>query len=201
MRTSSPPERAKRVGEQTKSQTEGQRSGGTEHGSGLNPTAGVVGVRQVSIMPPEVPEVTGSVGGSREEQMYISQTPMDLTASSPQAVGEAGALFRPLNQTEDKHAEKFKRRRHPSQTDKHELQISNKLRRKSENRDSAVSRTRGASLQEAAQQVREEDEEARAETQCPGQMQLNPPPFPITPVLSMEPSSKIQGETGRMESS
>ena len=133
--------------------------------------------------------------------MYISQTPMDLTASSPQAAGEAGALFRPLNQTEDKHAEKFHRRRYPSQTDKHELHINNKLRRKSENRDSAVSRTRGASLQEAAQQVREEDEEARAETQCPGQMQLNPPPFPITPVSSMEPSSEIQGETGRMESS
>ena len=81
------------------------------------------------------------------------------------------------------------------------MHISNDLRRKSENRDSVVSRTRGVLLQEAAQQVREEDEEAKAATQCPRQMQPNPPPFLITPVLNKEPSSKIQGETGRMESS
>ena len=190
-----------RVGEQARGQVEGQRGGGTRNGSSPNPNAGEVGVRQLSIASPEIPEVTGSVGDNREGQMYISPTPMDLTASSPQAAEEAGALFRPLHPTEDKHAEKFLRRRHPSQTDKHDLHISNDLRRKSENRDSVVSRTRGVSLQEAAQQVREEDEEARAETQCPGQMQLNPPPFPITPVSSTEPSSEIQGETGRMESS
>ena len=150
-------------------------------------------------MSPKIPEVRGSVGDDREGQMYIRLTPMDLKASSPQAAKETGALFRPLHLTEDKHTEKFLRRRHPSQTDKHDLHISNDLRRKSENRDSVVSRTRGASLQEAAQQVREEDEEARAVTQCPRQMQPSPLPFPITPVLNTEPSSKAQGETVRME--
>ena len=166
-----------------------------------SPKVAEVGARQLSIVSPEIPAVTGSVGDTGERQMYISPTPMDLTASSPQAAEEAGALFRPLHPTEDEHAEKFLRRRHPSQTDKHDLHISDDFRRKSENRDSVVSRTRGVSLQEAAQQVREEDEEAKAAKQCPGQMPLNPPPFPITPVLNTEPSNEIQGETERMESS
>ena len=67
MRTSPPPERVQRVGEHTKSQTEGQSSGGTENSSDPNPTSGAVGTRQVSTKPPEVLEVTGSVGGSRGE--------------------------------------------------------------------------------------------------------------------------------------
>ena len=159
--------------------------------------------RQVSITPPEVPEVTGRVGCSCGEQAYISQTPMDMTASSPQAVGEAGALSRlpsgPHNQTEDKHLEKFQQSRHPAQAHKHDLYIRQELRRKSENRDSTVSKTRGISLQEAAQQVREEDKETRSEAICPNQTQLNPLPFPITPVSNTEPSSETPGETGRME--
>ena len=100
--------------------------------------------------------------------------------------------------------EKFQQRRHPAKTGlphphKHDLYIIQELRRKSENRDSTVSKTRGISLQEAAQQVREEDEEVRSETICPDQTQLNPLPFPITPVSNTEPSSETQGETGRME--
>ena len=45
-------------------------------------------------MPPGMPEMTGRVGGGREEQAYISQTPRDLIVSSPRAVGETGGLYR-----------------------------------------------------------------------------------------------------------
>ena len=123
-----------------------------------------------------MPEVTGSIIVSCGEQAYISQTPMDLTASSPQAVGEAGALSRlpsgPHNQTEDRHSETFQQRRHPAKTGlphphRHDLYVSQELRRKSENRDSTVSKARDISLQEAAEQVREEDKEAQLETICP----------------------------------
>ena len=48
--------------------------------------------RQISITPPVVPEMAGRVGGGREGRAYISQTPRDLTVSSPQAVGETGCL-------------------------------------------------------------------------------------------------------------
>ena len=49
---------------------------------------------QISITPPGMPEITGRVGGGREEQAYISQTPRDLIVSSPRAVGETEGLFR-----------------------------------------------------------------------------------------------------------
>ena len=75
MRTSPPPERAPRVGEQARSQVEGQRDGGTRNGSSPNPNAGEVGARQLSIASPEIPEVTGSVGDNRERQIYISPKP------------------------------------------------------------------------------------------------------------------------------
>ena len=45
-----------------------------------------ISTRQISITPPVVPEMTGRVGGGREEQAYISQTLRDLTVSSPRAV-------------------------------------------------------------------------------------------------------------------
>ena len=49
---------------------------------------------QISITPPGMPEMTGRVGGGREEQAYISQTPRDLIVSSPRTVGETGGLSR-----------------------------------------------------------------------------------------------------------
>ena len=45
-------------------------------------------------MPPVVPKMTSRVGGGCEGRAYISQTPRDLTVSSPRAVGETGGLSR-----------------------------------------------------------------------------------------------------------
>ena len=152
--------------------------------------------------------MTGSVGGSQGEQAYISQTPMETTASSPQAVGEAGALSRlpsgPHNQTEDQHSDTFQQKRHPAKTGwhfphRHEPYVSQELRRKGKNRDLTVSKARGSSLQEAAQQIREEAKEAQPETICPGQMQTDPAPFPEAPTLNTEPFSEAKGETVGME--
>ena len=45
---------------------------------------------QISITPHVASEMAGKVGGGCEGRTYISQTPRDMTASSPQAVGETG---------------------------------------------------------------------------------------------------------------
>ena len=59
-------------------------------------------------------KVAGEVGGSQDDQAYISQPHVDLTASSPQAVGEAGGLPRvslgPLSETEDQHLDTFQQK-------------------------------------------------------------------------------------------
>ena len=53
---------------------------------------------QISITPHVVSEMAGKVGGGCEGRTYISQTPRDMTVSSPQAVGETGGLSSfPLN--------------------------------------------------------------------------------------------------------
>ena len=114
-----------------------------------NHAPGGVGTRPVSVTPPEALEVTGSVGGSQGEQVYISQTPMDMTASSPQAVGEAGGLPRlpsgPHSQTEDRHLDTFQQKRHLARTGwhdphRHDPYISQELSRKGEQRDLTVNK-------------------------------------------------------------
>ena len=62
-----------------------------------------------------------------------------------------------------------------------------------------MNKAQGSSLEEAAQQVREEAKEAQPETVCPGQMQTDPAPFPEAPASNTEPSSEAKGETLGME--
>ena len=139
------------------------------------------------------------VGGSQDEQAYISQSPIDVTVSSPQAVGEAGGLPRlpsgPHNQTEDKHLDTFQQTRHPARAGwndpyRHDQYISQEIRRKGEQRDKTVNKARGSSLEETAQQVRAEAQEARSETKCPDQMHADLAPFLEAPASNTEPSTE-----------
>ena len=128
---------------------------------------------------------------------------MDQTASSPQAVGEAGGLPKLssvlLSETEDQHHNTFQQKRHPAGTRWHEPHVSQELKRKGEQRDQTVNKARGSSLEEAAQQVREETEEKSSGRECPDQMQTDPAPFVEAPILNMEPSSETKGETSGKE--
>ena len=117
---------------------------------------------------------------------------MDVTVSSPQAGGEAGGLPRlpsgPHRQTEDWHLDTFQQKRHPARTGwhiphRHDLYISQELKREGKQRDQTVNKAQGSSLEEAAQQVREEAKETNPKTECPGQMQTDPAPFPEAPRL------------------
>ena len=116
MRTSPPPDRTQKVSSQPPGQKDGRHPGQPEPGPGPRPTQAVAETEPPSRMSPGAKKVAGKVGGSQDDQAYISQPHMDLTVSSPQAVGEAGGLPRlpsgPHNQTEDKHLDTFQQTRH-----------------------------------------------------------------------------------------
>ena len=64
-----------------------------------------------------------------------------------------------------------------------------------------MNKVRGSTLEEAAQEVREEakDGSPGTESTCPEQMQTDPDPFVETPGLTTEPSSETIGEAQEME--
>ena len=188
---------------QPKDQTERRHPGQPEDSPGPSPALAVAGTRRLSEASLRVLEAANGVEGSQDGQAYISQSPMDVTVSSPQAVGETGGLSRlplgPHSQTKDQNLDTFQQKRCPARAGWHKPFINQELRRKGEQRDQTVNKARGISLKEAAQQVREEAKEANPETECPGQMQTDPAPFPEAPASNMEPSSEAKGETSGME--
>ena len=118
MRTSPPLDKTQEASSQHKGQMGRQSLGCSEHGLGPGPTSVVVGTRQPSEVSSGGLEGADEVGGGQEGQAYISQSPIYMTVSSPQAVGEGGGLPRlpsgPHNQTEDKHLDTFQQTRHPA---------------------------------------------------------------------------------------
>ena len=116
MRTSPPSDKTQEASSQHKGQMGRQSLGRSEHGLGPGPTPVVAGTRQPSKVSSGGLEGAGGARGGQEGQAYISQSLMDMTVSSPQAVGEAGGLPRlpsgPHSQTEDQHLDTFQQKRH-----------------------------------------------------------------------------------------
>ena len=141
--------------------------------------------------------------GRQDGQAYISQSPMDITISNPQAVGGTRDLPSPIpgshNQTEDRHWETLHQRRYPARAGRHETHVHQAMRRKVEHRDQTVNKVRGPALEEAAQQVREEVKEAQRETACPSPKQVDPSPFQEAPASDTITTNKAEGETSEMD--
>ena len=88
-----------------------------------------------------------------------------------------------LSETEVHHHDAFQQRKHLARTGWHEPHISQEQKRKGEQRDRAVNKVQGSSLEEAAQEVREEakEESPGMEATCPNHMQIDLDPFVETP--------------------
>ena len=73
------------------------------------------------------------------------------------------------------------------------------MRKKAGHRDIKVSQVRGPTLEEAAQQVRREEEDKKQEAICPSAMQVEPSPFPEAPALTTTTTDEATGDTSEME--